>query len=82
MLEDGDFNPFLSRYITSFFKKNGQSLINIDMDSFASAVEMGTGDDLTDAAIVSVIGKARRFLPGVNDPSCRVREKSVVFLRI
>lgn len=66
VLEDG-ISIHSSPDILSFFTKKGQSLINIDMDSFASAVEMVTGDDLTIAAIMSVIGKARRFLLGVND---------------
>ena len=47
------------------------------MDSFASAVEMGTGDDLTIAAMTSVIGKARRFLLGVNDMPVVGLEKSL-----
>jgi hypothetical protein len=63
--------------ILSFFTKNGQSLINIDIDSFASAVEMGTGDDLTIAAMMSVIGKARRFLLGVKDVPAVGLEKSL-----
>ena len=54
-------------------------MINIDIDSFASAVEMGTGDDLTIAAMTSVIGKARRFLPGVNDVPVVGLEKSLSF---
>ena len=49
------------------------------MDSFASAVEMGTGDDLTIAAMTSVIGKARRFLLGVNDVPVEGLEKSLQF---
>ena len=52
-------------------------MINIDIDSFASAVEMGTGDDLTIAVMTSVIGKARRFLPGVDDVPVVGFEKSL-----
>ena len=76
LLEDG-ISIHSSPDILSFFTKNGQSLINIEMDSFASAVEMGTGDDLTIAAITSVIGKARRFLLGVNDVPAVGLEKSL-----
>jgi hypothetical protein len=47
------------------------------MDSFASAVEMGTGDDLTIAAMTSDKGKARRFLLGVNDVPVAGLEKSL-----
>ena len=75
-LEDG-ISIHSSPDIFNFFRKNGQSLINIDMDSFASAVEMGTGDDLTIAAMTSVIGKARRFLLGVNDVPVVGLEKSL-----
>jgi len=79
VLEDG-ISIHSSPDILSFFTKNGQSLINIDMDSFASAVEMGTGDDLTIAAITSVIGKARRFLLGVSDVPAVGLEKSIQML--
>lgn len=76
VLEDGiSIHSFPD--IFSFFTKNGQSLINIDMDSFASAEEIGTGDDLTIAAMTSVIGKARRFLLGVNDVPVVGLEKSL-----
>jgi hypothetical protein len=63
--------------ILSFFTKNGQSLINIDMYSFASTVEMGAGDDLTNAVMMSVIGKERSFLPSVNDVPVGGLEKSL-----
>ena len=53
------FNPFFSRYMKLFHKEWTEQ--HIDMDFFASA------DDLTVAAMTSVIGKARRFLLGVND---------------
>lgn len=41
--------------------KNGQSFVNMLTDSMASASDMGTGDDLTIAAEISVNGSARRF---------------------
>jgi len=49
--------------ISILFKKNGQSSESIIIDSFASAVEMGTGDDLMTAAITSLAGRQRRFRP-------------------
>ena len=49
--------------ISILFKKNGHSSESIVTDSFASAVEMGTGDDLMTAAITSLAGRQRRFRP-------------------
>ena len=56
VFEDG-ISIHSSPDILSFFTKNGQSLINIDMDSFASAVEMDTVGDLTIATMTSVMSK-------------------------
>ena len=55
--------------MSSFFKKNGHSLINIEMDSLASDVEIGTGEDLTTALMTSWAGRARLFLAGVELPT-------------
>lgn len=42
-------------------RKNGQSLVKITRDSFASAEEIGTGEDLITAVATSDAGNARRF---------------------
>ena len=47
------------------------------IDSFASAVEMGTGEDFTTAVMTSAIGRALRFLEGVEDPPAVGLEKSL-----
>ena len=54
--------------ISSFLRKNGHSLINIKMESLASEVDRGTGDDLMIAVTTSLVGRARRFRDGVEDP--------------
>jgi len=54
-----------SPWMSSLFKKNGQSLTRRASDSFASAAEMGTCEDCTTAIATSEAGNARRFLPGV-----------------
>jgi hypothetical protein len=45
----------------SSLTKKGHSLARMPKDSFASAVEMGTGDDLMMAVATSEVGKARRL---------------------
>ena len=54
--------------ILSFLRKNGHSLISMSIDSLASAVDIGTGDDFTIAVTTSAVGNARRFLAGVDVP--------------
>jgi hypothetical protein len=61
----------------SFLKKNGHRLTSMFMDSLASAVEMGTGDDLITAVMTSLVGRARRFLEGVDDPDAAGMENSL-----
>lgn len=41
--------------------KNGHSFAKMERDSFASAEEIGTGDDLIIAVATSDVGNARRF---------------------
>jgi len=38
------------------------------MESLASEVDRGTGDDLMIAVTTSLVGRARRFRDGVEDP--------------
>ena len=61
----------------SCFKKNGHSLMSIARDSFASAAEIGTGEDLIMAAMTSEVGSARRFRVGVDEPQVGGFEKSL-----
>jgi hypothetical protein len=61
----------------SCFKKNGHSLTSIARDSLASAVEIGTGDDLIIAVMTSEVGSARRFRLGVDEPLATGFEKSL-----
>lgn len=62
----------------SSLMKNGQSLASILKDSLASAVEMGTGDDLMIAVATSEVGKARRLrLVGVAEEPVAGVEKSL-----
>jgi hypothetical protein len=42
--------------------KNGQRSVNRLIDSWASASEIGTGEDFTIALAISEVGSARRFL--------------------
>jgi hypothetical protein len=42
-------------------RKKGQSLQSIVKDSFASDVEIGTGEDLTTAFVTCAAGSARRL---------------------
>lgn len=42
-------------------RKNGQSVVSRLSDSWASAEEMGTGEDLTIARATSEVGNARRL---------------------
>lgn len=42
-------------------RKNGQSVVSSLSDSFASRVDIGTGDDLMIAATTSEVGRALRF---------------------
>lgn len=61
----------------SCFKKNGHNLMSIARDSFASAVEIGTGEDLIMAVTTSEVGNARRFRVGVDEPLVGGFEKSL-----
>ena len=45
----------------SCLRKKGHSWINIPMDSLASAVDIGTGEDFTIAWATSDVGSARRL---------------------
>jgi hypothetical protein len=47
--------------MVSSFTKNGHSFARIERDSFASAEDIGTGDDLMIAVATSDVGSARRF---------------------
>lgn len=62
----------------SCLRKNGQSLVKISKDSFASAADIGTGDDLMIALDTSDMGNARllRFVGEAVDPVTGV-EKSL-----
>ena len=65
--------------ISSFLRKNGHNLMSIVMDSFASAVEIGTGEDLTTAVMTSFKGRALRLREGVEEPPPAGLEKSLEF---
>lgn len=47
--------------MVSSFRKNGHSFARMESDSFASADEIGTGDDLMIAVATSDVGNVRRF---------------------
>ena len=49
------------------------------MDSFPSAVEIGTGEDLTTAVITSFKGRTLRLREGVEEPPPAGLEKSLEF---
>ena len=51
--------------ITTFLRKNGHNSMSIRSDSFASASEMGTGEDLMTTDTTSVMGIVRLFRLGV-----------------
>lgn len=51
--------------MTTFLRKNGHIFISMLRDSFASAFEIGTGDDLITTATTSDKGIVRRFRVGV-----------------
>jgi hypothetical protein len=59
-LEEG-ISSQASPAMVSSLMKNGHSFARIEMDSFASAEEIGTGDDLMIAVATSDVGNARRF---------------------
>lgn len=65
---DAGISSHSSPAILRRFKKNGQSLVSITSDSLASAVEIGTGEDLIIAVVTSGVGNARRLRDvGVED---------------
>ena len=51
--------------MTTVFKKNGHNCMSMLNDSFASALEIGTGEDLMTTARTSATGIALRFRVGV-----------------
>jgi hypothetical protein len=51
--------------ITTFLRKNGHNSMSIRSDSFASAPEMGTGEDLMTTDTTSAMGMVRLFRLGV-----------------
>lgn len=51
--------------------------MSMSTDSFASEVDIGTGEDLTIAVTTSRVGKARRFREGVEEPPELPLEKSL-----
>lgn len=63
--------------ISSFFKKNGQSVISMLIDSLASTADIGTGDDFMTGPITSLRGRTRRFREGVEDPDVLAFENSL-----
>jgi hypothetical protein len=62
---------------SSFLRKKGHSVMSMVIDSFASAVEMATGEDFTTAVMTSAKGRALRFREGVEDPPVVGLEKSL-----
>ena len=60
-VEDEGISNHSSPSILNGLIKNGQSFVSMFTDSIASALEMGTGDDLTIAVEISDNGSARRF---------------------
>jgi len=60
VLEEG-ISSQASPAMVSSLMKNGHSFARIESDSFASADEIGTGDDLMIAVATSDVGNARRF---------------------
>lgn len=64
--------------MVSSLTKNGHSLARMLKDSLASAVEIGTGDDLMIAVATSEDGRARRLrLVGVAEEPAAGVEKSL-----
>ena len=59
-LEEG-ISSQASPAMVSSFKKNGHNFARMERDSFASAEDIGTGDDLMIAVATSDVGSARRF---------------------
>lgn len=47
--------------MVSSLRKNGHNFASIERDSFASAEEIGIGDDLTITVATSEVGNVRRF---------------------
>lgn len=62
---------------SSLLRKKGHSLMSMMIDSFASAIEMGTGDDFITALMTSLKGRAFRFREGVEKPPVVGSEKSL-----
>lgn len=60
--------------ILSRLRKKGHKFARITSDSFASAEEMGTGEDLTMAMVTSDVGNARRLraVGVIEDPDAGV----------
>jgi hypothetical protein len=59
-LEEG-ISSQASPAMVSSFMKNGHNFARIERDSFASAEDIGTGDDLMIAVATSDVGNVRRF---------------------
>jgi hypothetical protein len=62
--EEGISSHSLLEMATAF-KKNGHNCMSMLSDSFASALEIGTGEDLITTARTSATGIALRFRVGV-----------------
>jgi len=67
---------------SSFLRKKGHNLMSMAIESFASDVESGTGEDLTTAVMTSGRGKARRFREGVEEPDAVGFEKSLEMISV
>lgn len=77
LIEDG-ISSHSAPATVSFLRKKGQRSVRIARDSLASAVEIGTGEDLMMASATSVAGNARLFLPdGVPEAPVTGLENSI-----